>query len=218
MADTIHYSNRFKDSRRALGYATRFDQGSRRRINDREQRAVRGIFEAMPHCRSVLDVPSGAGRFLTVLTQGGREVTEMDISREILALARQQADSLGLQARFLEGDALRIPLPADSVDAVFCNRLLHHIGSPVDRVAFLREFHRVTRRYLVVSFFDFRSFGTTRTFFKKLAGRRASFAKHPTQAEFADEAAQGGFRLLQVVPTGAFWVAQKYFVLEKTGI
>ena len=212
---TDTYRLRLQDEDRARDYASRFERGPRRQIDQREQRAVKRIFSRLSDCRSVLDVPCGAGRFLANLATGGREVIEMDQAAEVLDFARERAGKLGLRARFVQGDAGKTGLADASVDAVFCNRLLHHITSAPERAAFLREFHRVTRCHLVVSFFDYRSFETLRVVLKKLKGRKPEYSGQPTLAEFCEEVAHTGFRLKEIVPTGAFWVAEKYFVLEK---
>jgi ubiquinone/menaquinone biosynthesis C-methylase UbiE len=213
---TVTYRNRLQDAERARDYALRFERGPRRRIDQREQRAVKRIFSELAECRTVLDVPCGAGRFLANLASNQRDVIEMDQAAEVLEFARQRAAKSGLRARFLQGDAGRTGLPDGSVDAVFCNRLLHHITSAPERAAFLLEFHRVTRRYLVVTFFDYRSFGALRVFLKRLKGRKPDYAGQPTLAEFHDEVVRCGFTLREIVPTGLFWVSEKYFVLEKT--
>ena len=57
--DVESYSTRLQDKKRAEYYARRFDSGSRRRIDQREQNAVRKVFATLPECRSVLDVPRG---------------------------------------------------------------------------------------------------------------------------------------------------------------
>lgn len=215
---TDTYRTRLQDEERARDYASRFERGPRRRTDQREQRAVKRIFSGLPDCRTVLDVPCGAGRFLGNLAENQREVIEMDQAAEVLEFAQQRATKLGLRARFVQGDAGRTGLPDGSVDAVFCNRLLHHITSAPERAAFLREFHRVTRRYLVVSFFDYRSFGALRVFLKRLKGRKPDYAGQPTLAEFRAEVVRCGFALKDIVPTGAFWVSEKYFVLEKSSL
>jgi ubiquinone/menaquinone biosynthesis C-methylase UbiE len=217
MTDSESYRGRLQSHDSAQGYASRFERGPRRRIDAREQGAVSRIFDTLPECRSVLDVPSGAGRFLATLARNGREVIAMDVAVEILAFARERADRLGLKAQFLQGDAAKTGLPDARVDAVFCNRLLHHITSAPERAVFLREFYRVSRRSLVVSFFDYRAFDGVRVFLKKLKGRKVDYTGQPTLAEFTEETARCGFRLLRVVPTGPFWVSEKYFVLEKSG-
>ena len=215
MTDTDSYRSRLQDAGKAWRYATRFERGSRRRIDQREQGAVREIFAELNGCRRVLDVPSGAGRFLAILSQENREVIEMDVALEILEFARQRAAKLGLKAEFMPGDASRLPLSPDSVDVIFCNRLLHHITAAAERAVFLREFHRVTRRYVVVSFFDYQAFGALRRFLKSLKGRQVNYDGQPTLEEFRAETARCGFQVRRIVPTGPVWVAEKYLVLEK---
>src|SRR6185436_10807367 len=126
MAEAKTYRKRMQNARRARLYAERFETGSRRRINQREQRAVAKIFDALPDCRSVLDVPSGAGRFARVLA-AGRMLIEGDVAFEILEFARERSEKAGLPVSFVQSDAARLPLADQAVDCIFCNRLLHHI-------------------------------------------------------------------------------------------
>lgn len=216
MSDPTVYKNRFQDSAKSQKYANRFEHGTRRKIDAREQRAVRTIFSELPDCKSVLDVPSGAGRFVANLAQENRRVIEMDVSAEILEFAKKRAAKLGVKAEFMQGDASRLPFSDASVDGIFCNRLLHHFPSAPERIAFLKEFHRVSKRYLVVSFFDYQAFGGLRRFLKRLKGRNVDYKGQPTMDEFKNEVAQCGFRLLSIVPTGPPWIAEKYFLLEKS--
>ncbi len=178
--------------RRAEQYAKRFAGGAHKRIDEREQRAVRKFFAGLKECRTVLDV-----------------------ALEILLHARERAGQDGVNARFAQGDASHLPLSDGAVDSVFCNRLLHHILSADERAVFLRELHRVSRRVVVVSFFDYLSFGGVRKFFKKLKGRKPPYQGQPTLQQFTAEVERCGFRVRAVVATGAVWVTQKYFALEK---
>ena len=82
-------------------------------------------------------------------------------------------------------------------------------------VRVLREFHRVSRRYAVVSFFNYRRFGAIQRWLKRLRGRRPPYEVHPTAAEFAAEAAEAGFRVRDTVQVGPFWEAQEFYVLDK---
>jgi ubiquinone/menaquinone biosynthesis C-methylase UbiE len=214
--DIQSYSRRLQSPTRAEKYATRFERGSRQRIDVREQRAVRRIFSELNDCRSVLDVPCGAGRFLGTLAQGGRTVLEMDVALEILTFAQKTAVTAKITAFPMQGDASRLPLQCGSVDCVFSNRLLHHILPPAERIAVLREFHRVTRRWAVVSFFNYKSMGVIRGLLKRLKGRTPPYEKQPTLEQFSDESVQSGFNVKAVVPIGPPWVSQRYFVLEKT--
>lgn len=213
--DIKSYSKRLQGQTKAELYARRFERGSRRRIDQREQRAVRKIFSTLPDCHSVLDVPSGAGRFIKSLSQGRRRVIEMDVAFEILEFARDKAVNSKLDAHLAQADASRLPLADGAVDCVFSNRLLHHIHARAERMALLREFGRVSRRFAVVSFFNYKGFARVRSFLKRLKGRVPPYATQPTQEEFLAEAAEVGFRVRDVVPTGMPWVSQKYVVLEK---
>ena len=215
MRDTERYSNRMRREELAARYSARFETGPRKRIDQREQRAVRRIFSNLPDCRNILDVPSGAGRFAAALSTKGRHLTEMDVAGEILQFARERTSAQSVAADFAQGDASRLPIGDGAVDCVFCNRLLHHILTVPERAVFLRELHRVTRRWAVVSFFDYQSFKGIRLFFKRLKGRKTTYAGQPTLEEFRREVTDCGFQIQEIVPTGAFWVAQKYFVLRK---
>jgi hypothetical protein len=216
LRDIKSYSRRLQGDTQAARYAKRFEQGSRKRIDQREQRAVRKIFGELPDCDSVLDVPSGAGRFMEALSQRGRRrVLEMDVAFEILEYARDKATAFGSAVCVMQGDASRLPVADGEVDCVFSNRLLHHIISPAERIAILREFHRVCRRWAVVSFFNYKGLANLRGMLKRLKGRRPPYEHQPTQEQFGREATESGFRVTKIVPTGLPWVSQKYFVLEK---
>lgn len=212
------YSQRFQNMERAERYARRFERGSRSRIDRREQKAVARTFELIPDCRSVLDIPSGAGRFIATLSHGGRRVIEMDVAHEMLVFARDKGRAVKSGAAvpgLAQGDATRIPLADGAVDCVFSNRLLHHIVLASERAVILREFHRVTSRYAVVSFFNYQGLAKVRTFFKRLRGRRPAYDEQPSIDAFRQEVARSGFRVLSIVPTGLPWASQKYFLLEK---
>ncbi len=213
--DIESYRSRLQGKAKAVRYANRFEQGSRKRIDQREQRAVQKIFAGLPGCRSVLDVPSGAGRFLDTLAGNGRRVIEIDAAFEILEFARDKATKARIDTCVLQGDASRLPLADGVVDCVFSNRLLHHILVAAERQAILREFHRVCRRWAVISFFNYKGLGRIRSFLKRLKGRQPPYANQPTLKAFSAEVAKSGFRVQAIVPTGMPWVSQKYFVLEK---
>jgi ubiquinone/menaquinone biosynthesis C-methylase UbiE len=213
--DIKSYRGRLQGKAKAELYANRFEQGSRKRIDQREQRAVRKILDGLAGCRSVLDVPSGAGRFLGTLARDGRRVIEIDAAFEILEFARDKAARARIDTCVLQGDASRLPLADGAVDCVFSNRLLHHILVSAERQAILREFHRVCRRWTVVSFFNYKGLARVRALLKRLKGRQPPYANQPTLEAFSEEAAHSGFRVRAIVPTGLPWVSQKYFVLEK---
>ena len=68
-------------------------------------------------------------------------VIGIDISPDLVALARQRLDSYGLSAVLQEGSAYATGLPNESVDVVFSMALLHHLDLPQAR----QEIFRVLR-------------------------------------------------------------------------
>ena len=190
MADLETYRQCYSSPGKADPYARRFECGAHKRQNQREQAAVRKIFQSLPECRTVLDVPAGTGRFLATLAQNDRKVLAADASLEMLDYCRTQAKRDGLTVQFIQGDASKLPLAANSVDAGFSNRLLHHILEPSQRALFLQEFHRVSRRILVVSFFDYRAQGVARRVLKRLKGAKPMDERQPSQEQFARELSQ----------------------------
>lgn len=209
------YRSRLQDKERAARYSERFERGSRRRVNAREQAAVRTILAGLDEVDVVLDVPCGAGRFAALLGSDDRRLIGIDVAEEALVHARIRASQAGVSAEFLQGDASNLPLADDTVDCAFSNRLLHHILDRAERLKILRELRRVTRRHAIVSFFNYHSFGGIRRFLKALKGRKTTYKSQPTRDEFIAEVREAGFEVVKIKRTGAPWVAQVYFVLRK---
>ena len=90
-----------------------------------------------------LDVACGPGTLSLKLAALTREVVGIDLTDELLAIARRKAGEQHLQnVRFSSADVENIPFPAESFDLVVCGSALHHFPDP-ERV--FREMHRVCR-------------------------------------------------------------------------
>jgi 2-polyprenyl-3-methyl-5-hydroxy-6-metoxy-1,4-benzoquinol methylase len=74
----------------------------------------------------ILDVGTGTGRAALLLASGGAEVTGVDASEEMLAVARQRSASAAVAATFAVGDAHQLDFPDKSFDAAVCLRVLMH--------------------------------------------------------------------------------------------
>jgi 2-polyprenyl-6-hydroxyphenyl methylase/3-demethylubiquinone-9 3-methyltransferase len=76
----------------------------------------------------ILDVGCGAGFLANALAAEGHEVTGIDASPESLSVAATH-DATG-RVRYVAGDALALPFPAQSFDAVCAMDFLEHVEEP----------------------------------------------------------------------------------------
>ena len=93
------------------------------------------------HAKRVLDVATGVGQFAGLLAAhlgGFDEIVGIDTSAEAIERAREQFDDPRI--RFECIDAVRMPYPDDSFDAVAISNSLHHME---DLPAVFDEMRRV---------------------------------------------------------------------------
>jgi len=91
--------------------------------------------------KTVLDLGCGTGENLVPLAKRGATVVGIDISPDLIELARKRVSSYGLQATVRVGSAYATELPDQSVDVVFSMALLHHLDLPKART----EIYRILR-------------------------------------------------------------------------
>jgi glycosyltransferase involved in cell wall biosynthesis/2-polyprenyl-3-methyl-5-hydroxy-6-metoxy-1,4-benzoquinol methylase len=104
---------------------------------------------ALPHDRRILDVGCGSGWLSEYFARLGYDVTGIDISPDLIAIARERVERVPygadhetpLRCRFLVHDIEGAPL-ADEFDAVVCYDSLHHFE---DERAVLRSLAAMTR-------------------------------------------------------------------------
>ena len=93
---------------------------------------------------SVLDVMVGTGKLSVLAAEAGGEVVGVDLSRPMLALAKQRADDLGVDGITLkEGDAEDLPFEDGSFDTVISSYGLDTVFDPEKAV---REMMRVVKK------------------------------------------------------------------------
>ncbi|MBI4100147.1 methyltransferase domain-containing protein [Candidatus Microgenomates bacterium] len=74
----------------------------------------------------VLEIGSGVGEFSRHLIKAGVKIVCVDISSELVALARKEIK--GKNISFRQGDAHALPFDSDSFDFVVGNSVLHHLN------------------------------------------------------------------------------------------
>jgi len=92
---------------------------------------------------TLVDVGTGAGRILELLGPTADEAIGVDLSHEMLGLARANLDRSGLKhCRVRHADMHSLPFPESSVDTVTYHQVLHFADEPVGVLA---EGERVLR-------------------------------------------------------------------------
>lgn len=176
--DMLEFSHKY-DKDHAEAYLRKHQDGFLRRMsNARDIGLAKKALIAAGNPRSILDIPCGTGRFWSLLnTTGAQQLIAADSSGAMLQVAKhyRDADNFGE----INASAFAIPLSNESIDSIFCMRLLHHLGEQSDRYALLTEFHRVCRETVCVSLWID---GNLQAYRRKLLERRRN--KRPYQNRF----------------------------------
>jgi SAM-dependent methyltransferase len=220
----LEFSGKY-DREHAQQYLHKHQDGLARRLSHwRDVQLARRALKRAGEPNLVLDLPSGAGRFWSLLAeQPNRVILAADNSRDMLAIAMAgQPEDVVARVKTFQTSAFAIDLTENAVDSIFCMRLLHHIADPEHRLAMLREFHRVTRDTLIVSLWvdgNYKAWKRRRLEARRAAEGRASenqnrfvIAKDVVEAEFK----QVGFDILShhdFLPGYAMW---RVYVLRKS--
>ncbi|MFH1207455.1 MAG: methyltransferase domain-containing protein [Patescibacteria group bacterium] len=89
----------------------------------------------------VLDAGCGNGRLYELLKEKHVEYAGLDLSGELIAIAKRQYPEL----KFIAGNILDLPFPPGSFDVVFCIATLHHLPTEKLRAQAIRQFYKVLR-------------------------------------------------------------------------
>ena len=125
--------------------AATFDDEADHGLRDPEVRAAWAalLVAVMPDPPArILDVGCGTGSLAVLLAQAGHEVTGIDTSAQMLALARAKAATAGVRVDVARADAAAPPFPPASVDVVLCRHVLWALP---DRDAVLASWARLLR-------------------------------------------------------------------------
>jgi len=114
--------------------------------------AIRKLVGKRPF-QAMLDLGTGTGRLLEILSPLYRRGVGIDMSREMLSVARANLDRAGVHnAQVRQGDIYSPPVERDAFDLVTIHQVLHYLDDPQ---AAIREAARTLRpagRLIIVDF------------------------------------------------------------------
>ena len=91
--------------------------------------------------KTVLDLGCGAGENSVVLARRAAKVVGLDISPDLVEIAKRRAQVQGQAVQFMVSSAYATGLPGESIDVVFGEAILHHLD--LERAA--NEIRRILR-------------------------------------------------------------------------
>lgn len=101
----------------------------------------------------VVDLGTGTGRMLTLFAPRARELEGLDLSHQMLTVARANLDAAGADnASVRQGDVQETPFPENYADLVIVHQVLHYLETPEDVIAEAARILRPGGSLLVVDF------------------------------------------------------------------
>ncbi|MEM7694792.1 MAG: metalloregulator ArsR/SmtB family transcription factor [Pseudomonadota bacterium] len=107
-----------------------------------------------PHgAQNLLDIGTGTGRMLRLLSPHAKRLLGVDSSASMLSVARANLDAAGIRnARLAQEDIHALSLPTDGFDAITIHQVLHFLDDPARAIAEAARTLAPGGRLIVVDF------------------------------------------------------------------
>jgi ArsR family transcriptional regulator len=133
--------------------AARWDEIRSLHVDEREVEAA--LLRLLPDhgVRDLLDIGTGTGRMLELFGAKVQHAVGVDLSREMLAVARVNLERAGLRnGSVRQADMYQLPFPGGSFDAVVVHQVLHYAERPGAVIAEAARVLRPGGHLLVIDF------------------------------------------------------------------
>jgi ubiquinone/menaquinone biosynthesis C-methylase UbiE/uncharacterized protein YbaR (Trm112 family) len=214
--DSSDYQQEYREIDDAEYYNRAYqDQLLKRWSTAREFRLLDRLLSSQGRSELLLDLPSGGGRLSPRIAAHADRLVEADIAVGQVLYGRRHS-KLDTPQIWMTASAFHIPFRDNSVDGTVCCRLCHHLPTAAERERLVEELLRVSRRFVVMTFFDYYSLKNW------LRRARRPFNKKPpkmtmTVQRVRELAEANGARLVQypmLAPTSS---GHRYALMVKDG-
>ncbi len=142
---------------RAIGYfsanAASWDEIRALHVPDRAVEAALVKLVGKRPFQTMLDLGTGTGRLLEIFAPLYRRGIGIDMSREMLAVARANLDNAGIgNAQVRQGDIYAPPVERDAFDLVTMHQVLHYLDDPALAIREAARMLRPAGRLVIVDF------------------------------------------------------------------
>jgi len=207
---------RYNSLEGATDYEHKFERRWTERINNwHEQRLLRRLLRSADIGKLdgfILDLPCGYGRLYHIVREFGARVIESDWSFPLLATARRYHTEhvVGpMPSAYVRATALQLPFQDRAFDFVLSVRLSHHISEEPERVQHLRELMRVSRAWVMFTYFDAASFkNRTHEKRRRYNGKRSKWTMSFPRVQ--DLSHSQGYQLVQSAWLSRFFSGHRY--------
>lgn len=205
----------YKSSAVAVAYdAARFSSLPGRVFNSWEQRVIEKCFRDLKKGALLADIPCGTGRLAEPLLAAGYRVHGVDISGEMLNVAKQRLQRFGSAFTCEIGDARKMSAGTDSYDGTLCARVLMHF--PLEQqISFLAGVVRLGGAIVVINHSFDSPYQRFRRAIKRLLGHQPP-ARFPITRRDIQALLRGAglrevrhYRLLPLISEAIYVVAVK---------
>ena len=133
--------------------AERWDRMRSLYVDEREVEAALAALLPEGAVRDLLDIGTGTGRMLEVFGPRVGHALGVDLSREMLAVARVNLERAGCDnCAIRQADMYQLPLPGASFDAVIIHQVLHYAERPARAIAEAARVLRPGGRLITIDF------------------------------------------------------------------
>lgn len=203
--EVIHY-----ESRRYRGLDQKF-------VHTRESHILAKLFKRInTHGGWAVDLPCGYGRFSKFLAGQSTALVNMDYSFHMVHHACKKT---GLSSHTLgvTADAKKnLPFKAQSFDVLLCMRFFHHVHLAKEREFILKEFSRVSKKWVVFSYYQTNILHLFQRRIRKLVKKPHANIKMISRRDMEILTTKAGLKLLKTVPLLRGIHAQTIVLCSKT--
>lgn len=214
--DSIEYQQAYRELEEAAFYNTEYEAHRLKRWSTAtEYRLLERLLGSQGRSEVILDIPSGGGRLSPRIAEYAELVVEADIALgQVLYGSRKPP--LATPQVWMTASAFHIPFRDNAVDGTVCPRLNHHLPSAAERERLIEELLRVSKRFVIMTFFDHYSL---KNWLRRI---RAPFNKKPPKLTMTVErvrelAEANGARLVACPMLSPTSSGHRYALMVKDG-
>ncbi len=171
-------------------------------VDAREQSILKKFLEQITKKKGLaLDLPCGYGRFSKLLRQQGLKPVNCDISFHMVKRACEKSG--GIASSDIEGAVANakqgLPFKDGVFQVIFSLRFFHHLHEKQARTFILKEFSRVSKGWVVLSFYQVNFLHKIQRQLRRKVNKSSTRIKMLLEEEFAEEIEQAGLRPVRII-------------------